>query len=233
MTTTEMRGKVGIYHHRGYRICRYTQRHIPTWKCWYIGKYINLHLPRSFVWTAFEQLHLLREYIDHLMYRRTDEAARIEKRGFVTEQEFQEYDRSHPMVNINIARLICILRGEEILELPSDAVVSIRKSKRHATSFHAWLASEEVDRLLKEAQTASELPLEAPEPERVPEIPVSTQKLGDHIEQVTVVAAQPPYFVRRLLDYDKVVWAGTSYSAKGPWKVYDEVESLEYQGMRA
>ena len=73
---------------------------------------------------------------------------------------------------------------------------------------------------------SDERPVSAP-PVPVSETDVSSIPHKTHTETVSLITgnAQVPYFVRRLIRDQHLLWCGTSYDASGPWSEYQRDQS--------
>ena len=182
-----------------------------------------------------------------------------------------------PFVNINAQRLIAMLRGEEILEVPIDARIRFVPPKGRYTSndVDAEILGKELTeeyfkalqrtvgaygpivcvKMPDEKETVEKFgfrlndeymhtgcnlaiargtpcqdedePAPVAQPVPVSETPVSDVNHGTYTETVSLITGneQVPYFVRRLIRDQYLLWCGTSYDAKGPWAEYSRDQS--------
>lgn len=257
--------------HRGY-MCFLKQR-MRQIRCIYKVNNCNLWMPREFIWQNSSKVDCNR-YMDLLARKQIADAKAIEDKGLVADAI---YDTSagvdRPFVNIHPARLLAMLRGEEVLDIPVDARIRFKPNNNHYTvnDVDAAMFSKEItDEYLRKLRqmvgegrpiiavnTPDEKKLlakygfrlvdskmhsganldiagaesgitnedtlgvfQAPAP--INETAVSTVEHDTHTETVSLITGndQTPYFVRRLLREQYLLWSGTSYEANGPWTEY-------------
>lgn len=224
----------GVFHYKGFGICTNKQGGVERMTCTYGLKYVNLFLPRSFTWLLPHDTGALRQYIDALVFKDVDTAAAAEAKGHAVDMVYAEPDTNVPIIQLVPERIISILRGEEPFEVAENAQIQVRKRKDRS-SFYAWMAGPEAARIVAEARAKAIRPLPvqaAPVPVR--EIEVLTRETDQMLERITVVTEEKPYFIRRLFLGTQLIWAGTSFNAAGPWKVYqEETEILAALGISA
>ena len=266
------------WYHRGY-LCFLKQKD-RTIRCLYKITGCNLWMPREFFWQNTSR-NDCNHYIDLLAQKRIVDAKALEEKGLVTEAI---YDTSGPdpslrqFVTIKPARLLAMLRGEEVLEVPVDARIRFYPEGRHYTAndLDAAMFSDEMNEAYMQAlrrmvgenrpiyvlSTPSERKLldkygfrlvdakmhsganldiareeaglggetgEAfvPAPAPVTETPVTSIPHATYTETVSLITGngQTPYFVKRLLRDQHLLWSGTSYDASGPWTEYHRDQS--------
>lgn len=256
--------------HRGY-ICFMKQRERQI-RCQYRISRCNLWMPREFLWQNTSRGDCC-HYIDLLARKEIAAARAIQEQGLVADIVFEtETADDRPFVTIHPTRLLAMLRGEEVLEVPLDARIRFipDSGKGHYTAndVDAAIFSKEITeeylralrRLIGEGRPVMVLPMieeqatlekygfrltdaklhsgfnldiarevngqQANEtsgaPAPVDETSVTTVEHGTHTETVSLITGneQRPYFVRRLLRQQHLLWSGTSYHADGPWTEY-------------
>jgi hypothetical protein len=247
-------------------------------RCRYTLKLCNLWIPREFYWENTSRSDC-NHYIDLLAQKKLLDAQVFEKQKLATEHVYERGpEAERPFVNVNAQRLIAVLRGEELLEVPVDARLRFIPKKGRYTSndidaemlgdelteeyfkairrmvgegvpvFCAQMPSEK-DMLEKYGyrltddvmhsgfnlaiargtpcrDNSDERPVSAP-PVPVSETDVSSIHHKTHTETVSLITgnAQVPYFVRRLIRDQHLLWCGTSYDASGPWSEYQRDQS--------
>jgi len=255
--------------HRGF-MCFLKQRERQI-RCIYKVNGCNLWIPRDFMWQNSSKVDC-NHYMDLLCQKRIADAKAIEDQGLVKDAVYDTaVSEDRPFVNIHPARLLAMLRGEEVLEIPVDARIRFKPNNNHYTvnDIDAAIFSKELTeeyvrclrRMVGEGRPviATTMPDEkkllekygfrlidakmhsganldiardeygetavvqtpgAPAP--IDETPVSIEQLDTHTETVTLITGngQRPYFVRRLLRHQHVLWSGTSYQPDGPWTEY-------------
>ena len=258
--------------HRGFR-CFSKQRDRRI-RCLYALKLCNLWIPREFYWENTSRADC-NHYIDLLAQKKLLEAQVFEKQKLATEHTYErgpEGDR--PFVNINAQRLVAMLRGEEVLEVPIDARLRFVPKMRRYTSndVDAEMLGDELTeeyvrslrrmvgegvpifctQLPEEKELLSKYGFrltddimhsgfnlaaargtsvrgdgELPSPPTQQPVPVSETDVSKvvhkaYIETVSLITGndQVPYFVRRLIRDQYLLWCGTSYEASGPWSEY-------------
>ena len=265
--------------YRGY-MCFMKQRERQI-RCIYKIPQCNLWMPREFFWQNSSKNDCC-HYIDLLARKRIADAKTIEESGMAKELV---YDNStpnpedRPFVNIHPVRLLAMLRGEEVLEVPIDARIRFKpaggKGSYTSNDVDAAIFGDELTeeylrtirrfvgegrpiiasampsekvllekygfRLIDEKMhsganldiardelnipaTGVEMPVS---PAPVAETPVSSIAHPSHTETVSLITGnnQRPYFVRRLLRQQHLLWSGTSYQADGPWTEYHRDQS--------
>lgn len=233
-------------------------------------------MPREFYYQNTSRFDC-NNYIDMLAQKRIADAKACEDKGLVTDLVYEPgaADSSdRPFVNVTPERLLALLRGEEVLEVPIDARIRFKPLHNRYTSNDVDAAifandlTEEYYKVLKKrvgegmpivaVHTPEELELlekygfrlidskmhsasnldiaceslgitanqqavhtNAP-PAPIDEIEISSEAHRTHTETVTLIAGQGrnPYFVRRLLRDQYLLWSGTSFTANGPWTEY-------------
>jgi hypothetical protein len=263
--------------HRGF-ICYLKQRERRI-RCQYKLVNCNLWIPREFFWENTSKADCC-HYIDLLAAKRLNEAREFDDRKLATEHVYERGDGAdRPFVNVSAQRLVAMLRGEEILEVPLDARIRfvLPNGKYTANDIDAAILGPElmeeyikglrrlvgegvpimVAQMPKEKELlekygarltddvmhsgfnlaiarggmpqhevpAGEVPPAAPAP--VQETEVRKTEHGTHTETVSLITGndQVPYFVRRLIRDQHLLWCGTSYDAAGPWSEYQRDES--------
>lgn len=257
--------------HRGY-MCFLKQR-MRQIRCIYKIANCNLWMPREFIWQNSSKMDC-NHYIDLLARKQIADAKAIEDQGLVSDSIYDtsvEPDRK--FVVLHPARLLAILRGEEVLEIPLDARIRFQPQNRHYTvnDVDAAIFDKEVteayiqrirqmvgegkpiiavttedDKKLlakygfrlvdSKMHSGANLDIARAEmgmtnentgevfqaPAPVNETSVSVVEHGTHTETVSLITGnnQTPYFVRRLLREQYLLWSGTSYEANGPWTEY-------------
>ena len=256
--------------HRGY-MCFLKQRQRQC-RCIYKVNGCNLWMPREFIWQNSSKVDC-NHYIDLLAQKRIADAKAIEDKGLVADATYDtSVSPERPFVNVHPGRLLAMLRGEEVLEIPVDARIRFKPNNNHYTVNDVDAAifgeelTEEYLRFLRKVigegrpviavSTPSEKTLlekygfrlvdskmhsganldiareesgvdvshddmqAAPAP--VNETSVTSTDHGTHTETVSLITgnSQQPYFVRRLLRGQHLLWSGTSYDASGPWTEY-------------
>jgi hypothetical protein len=228
----------------------------------------NLWIPREFYWENTSKADC-NHYIDLLNQKKLLEAKVFEEKKLATEHIYERGDFvDKPFVKVNATRLIAILRGEELLEIPLDSRIRFIPERGRYTNndLDAALFSEGVteeyfkalrkavgegkpvvccnmpdDKLLLEKygfrlsdaaahtgcnlfvkkDTDGEVVLDDVEqaPAPVSETVVKSEDMDTHTETVSLITgnAQVPYFVRRLIRDQHLLWCGTSYQPDGPW----------------
>lgn len=229
-------------------------------------------MPRDFSWQNTSRLDCS-HYIDLLAKKCIADAKALEDKGFVTDiiYETEALGENRPHVTIMPERLMAMLRGEEVLEVPVDAVIRFGNSSKkfNLNYVEAALFSKEVTEayfqrlrkmvgegqpivaiatldeksllekygmrlmdakthsgvnldIAREEMGLSETSIQHAAPAPVAEVVVSSIQHDTHTETVTLITAnnQTPYFVRRLLRDQVLLWSGTSYTAEGPWTEY-------------
>lgn len=262
---------------RGY-MCFLKQRERQI-RCIYKVNGCNLWMPREFFWQNSSKVDC-NHYIDLLARKQIADAKAIEYQGLVKDIA---YDTSaspdRPFVNIHPARLLAMLRGEEVLEIPLDARIRFKPNNNHYTvnDVDAAIFSKEMTEeylrtlrrmvgdgrpviavatpeekkllekygfrlvdskmhsganldiareeygLVSPSEETSGIPAPAP----VAETQVASVTHATHTETVSLITGnnQRPYFVKRLLRQQHLLWSGTSYEADGPWTEYHRDQS--------
>lgn len=263
-----------VFFYRGYALyLRWKDQRI---RCVYNMKHCNIWLPREFFWesTSVEDCG---QYIDLLCLKKLIEAKKFEDAKLATEHVYtsESLEKSN-YVNISPVRLMALLRGEEILEIPiTSRIRFVASNKRYTVNdIDAEIFGKEMTEAyfnalshavqngkpiavvsnLSEKITARKygmnlvdhrstsgcnLALNAelvPEgetlqdvssPSPVEETIVSSIEETTHTETVSLITGQGtrPYFVRRLMRGQHLLWCGTSYTATGPWTEYQRDNS--------
>lgn len=268
--------------HRGY-MCFLKQR-LRQIRCIYKVNGCNLWMPREFIWQNSSKVDC-NHYIDLLARKQIADAKAIQDQGLVAEVLFDtSVPDERPFVNIHPGRLLAMLRGEEVLEIPVDARIRFKPNHNHYTVNDVDAAifdkelTEEYLRFLRrtmgdgrpimvlagqdeeamlekygfrlvdskmhsganldiarEAMGMDESVEMTPAPAPVNETSVSSVDHGNHTETVSLITGndQTPYFVRRLLREQYLLWCGTSYNADGPWTEYSrDASRLTALGIR-
>lgn len=261
--------------HRGY-MCFLKQRERQC-RCIYKINGCNLWMPREFFWQNSSKMDC-NHYIDLLARKQIADAKALEDKGLVKDAVYDtSVSPDRPFVNIHPARLLAMLRGEEVLEIPVDARIRFKPNNNHytvndvdAAIFGKELTEEYIKALrrmvgegrpvmavttpeekallekygfrlvdskmhsganLDIARDEYDLPaagVEMPDsPAPVSETSVSSIPHPSHTETVSLITGnnQRPYFVRRLLRQQHLLWSGTSYQADGPWTEYHRDQS--------
>ena len=253
--------------HRGF-MCYLKQRERRV-RCQYKLTGCNLWIPREFFWENTSKADCC-HYIDLLAAKRLNEAREYDERKLATEHIYDKGSSGdRPFVNVSAQRLIAMLRGEEILEVPIDARIRFAQANGRYTSNDidaAILGPELLEEYLKSIRRmvgdgvpilCVQMPEEkelmekygarltdsvmhsgfnlaiargetpqgepvAPAPPPVQETEVRSAEHGTHTETVSLITGndQVPYFVRRLIRDQHLLWCGTSYDASGPWSEY-------------
>lgn len=272
----------GTWFHRGY-MCYLKQRE-RLCRCRYMVRSCNLWMPRDFVWQNSSQADC-NHYIDLLARKQIADAKAIEDKGLVKDLIYDNaVAEDRPFVNVHPARLLAMLRGEEVLEVPLDARIRFVMGHKHysvndvdAAIFTKEMTEEyirSVRRMVGEGRPIMvmsgpeeneilerygfrlvdskmhsganlDIAREAmgidasvemtPAPAPVNETSVSSVDHGSHTETVSLITGndQTPYFVRRLLREQYLLWCGTSYNADGPWTEYSrDASRLTALGIR-
>jgi hypothetical protein len=255
--------------HRGF-MCFLKQR-LRQIRCIYKVNGCNLWIPREFVWQNSSKADC-NHYMDLLCRKQIADAKAIEDQGLVKDAIYDPgISEDRPFVNISPMRLLAMMRGEEVLEIPVDARIRFRPNNNHytvndidAAIFSKELTEEYLRSLrrvvgegrpiiavntpeekallekygmrLVDAKMHSGANLDiareeygepittqtpgAPAP--VTETEVSAKQFDTHTETVSLITgnSQLPYFVKRLLRHQHLLWSGTSYQANGPWTEY-------------
>lgn len=262
--------------HRGY-ICHLKQRNRQI-RCIYLIKQCNLWMPREFIWENTSRGDC-NHYIDLLAQKKLIDAQVFEKQKLAVDHIYERGSADdRPFVNINAQRLIAMLRGEELLEVPIDARIRFvpPKGRYTANDVDAEILGKELteeyirsirrmvgdgvpilcaqmpdEKALMEkygARLTDEVmhsgfnlalargtpsrdenettPVAAP-PAPVSETTVSETHHDTYTETVSLITGneQVPYFVRRLIRDQHLLWCGTSYDATGPWSEYQRDQS--------
>lgn len=230
-------------------------------------------MPREFFWQNTSRADCL-HYIDLLAQKRIADAKAIEDSGLVSDATY-ETETAGPdrnFVTVNPERLLAMLRGEEVLEVPIDSRIRFHPGKKRYTSndldaaifddavtdaYYTRIRKmvgegrpifvvsmpdekhtlEKYGHRLVDAKMHSGMNLDvaceeagvgedtiqipvAPAP--VAEVVVASIQHGTHMETVTLITGnnQTPYFVRRLLRDQLLLWSGTAFKAEGPWTEY-------------
>jgi hypothetical protein len=273
------RGPTGrTWMHRGY-MCFLKQRNRQI-RCIYQIKQCNLWMPREFLWENTSRGDC-NHYIDLLAQKRLIEAKVFEEQKLAIEHIYERgTGEDRPFVNINAQRLIAMLRGEELLEVPIDARIrfvppkgrytandidaeilgdvlteeyirSIRRMVGDGVPILCAQMPEEKDLLEKygvrltdavmhsgfnlamargtdyRGEQGEEAAQQAAPPAPVSETEVSNTSHTTHTETVSLITGneQVPYFVKRLIRDQHLLWCGTSYDASGPWSEYHRDQS--------
>jgi len=260
--------------HRGFN-CYLKQRERRI-RCQYRLVNCNLWIPREFFWENTSKADCC-HYIDLLAAKRLNEAREFDDRKLATEHTYERGDGAdRPFVTVSAQRLIAMMRGEEVLEVPLDARIrfALPNGKYTANDIDAAILGPElmeeyiksIRRLVGEgvpimvAQMPEEKELmdkygarltdtvmhsgfnlaiarggfpqhEVPAPDvaaaaaapaPVQETEVRKAEYGTHTETVSLITCsnQVPYFVKRLIRDQHLLWCGTSYDASGPWSEY-------------
>ncbi len=125
------RGQTWFY--RGYMCFRKQQDR--AIRCMYKIQGCNLWMPREFAWQNTSQQDCM-HYIDLLAAKKLIEAKEIEKSGLVIDTLFDNLSPSpadRPFVTVTATRLLAMLRGEEVLEIPIDAKIRFKPDAKHYT----------------------------------------------------------------------------------------------------
>lgn len=230
-------------------------------------------MPREFIWQNTAAADC-RHYIDLLCQKRLHDAKVLEDRLLVSDITYDPgiADQStRPYVTVNPTRLVALLRGEEILEIPLDARIRFKPDARHYVSndvdaaiFHPDITEaylQNIRRMIgegipiyaigmpdekellekygfrlidtkmhsgsnldiaREAYGPTETITSQAAPAPVSETEVSTSEQETHTETVSLITGNgsTPYFVKRLLRDQHLLWSGTSYHPSGPWTSY-------------
>lgn len=251
----------------------YLKQRVRQIRCMYLISRCNLWMPREFIWQNTSKVDC-NSYIDLLARKQLADAKVIENNGLVADQIMDhsaEPDR--PFVTVTPARLLAMLRGEEVLEVPMDARIRFKPTQAHYTlndldaAIFGKELTEEYVRTLRRmvGEGRPIIAISTPEekkilekygyrlvdskmhsganldiaredmglandntgevfqaPAPVNETSVSVVEHGTHTETVSLITGnnQTPYFVRRLLREQYLLWSGTSYEANGPWTEY-------------
>lgn len=111
------------WYHRGYQ-CLLKQRERRI-RCIYQIKRCNLWMPREFYWENTSKADC-NHYIDLLARKQLADAQTFDEKKIATEHIYERGDSTtRPFVNVNAQRLIALLRGEEVLEVPIDARIRV------------------------------------------------------------------------------------------------------------
>jgi hypothetical protein len=261
--------------HRGF-LCLLKQRERRIRCCYKLAR-CNLWIPREFYWENTSRSDC-NHYIDMLCAKKLIDAKVFEEQKLAVDHTYERGSgEDRPFVTINAQRLIAMLRGEEILEVPVDARIRFVPPKGRYTSndVDAEILGKElteeyfraVQRSVGEGRpiicinmpdeketvekfgfrlndeymhTGCNLAIARGTPSRdenepVPEAPpvpvsetsVSEVNHGTYTETVSLITGneQVPYFVKRLIRDQHLLWCGTSYEAKGPWAEYTRDQS--------
>lgn len=254
--------------HRGF-MCFLKQR-VRQIRCIYKVNGCNLWIPREFIWQNSSRVDC-NHYMDLLCQKRIAEAKAIEEQGLVKDAVYDPgASEDRPFVNIPPVRLLAMLRGEEVLEIPVDARIRFKPHTNHYTvnDIDAAIFSKELTeeylrslrRLVGEGRPiiavntpeektllakygfrliddkmhsganldiareeyGADISQTSPAPAPIDETPVSIVQFNTHTETVTLITGnnQRPYFVKRLLRNQHLLWSGTSFQADGPWTEY-------------
>jgi hypothetical protein len=262
--------------HRGF-MCYLKQRERRI-RCQYKLTGCNLWIPREFFWENTSKADCC-HYIDLLAAKRLNEAREFDERKLAIEHVYDKgTGDDRPFVNVSAQRLIAMMRGEEVLEVPLDARIrfSLPGGKYTANDIDAAILGPElmeeyvksIRRMVGEGvpilcvKTPAEKELmekygarltdsvmhsgfnlaiarggnlgevsdvgpSAPAPAPVQETEVRENDHGTHTETVSLITGndQVPYFVRRLIRGQHLLWCGTSYDAAGPWSEHQRDEA--------
>lgn len=261
--------------HRGF-LCLIKQRERRI-RCCYKLLRCNLWIPREFYWENTSRSDC-NHYIDMLCAKKLIDAKVFEEQKLAVDHTYERgSSEDRPFVNINAQRLIAMLRGEEVLEVPIDARIRFVPQRGRYTSNDVDAEilgkelTEEYFRALQrtvgahgpivclkmpdEKETVEKFgfrlsdeymhtgcnlaiargtpsrdenePAPAPSPAPVSETSVSDVDHGAYTETVSLITGneQVPYFVKRLIRDQHLLWCGTSYEAKGPWSEHTRDQS--------
>jgi hypothetical protein len=263
--------------HRGF-MCYLKQRERKI-RCIYQIRTCNLWVPREFIWENTSKSDC-NHYIDLLAQKKLIDAQAFERQKLATEHVYERgTGEDKKFVNINAQRLIAMLRGEEVLEVPIDARIRFvpPKGRYTANEIDAEMLSKElteeyiksVRRMVGDGvpiicvqmpdekklmdtyglrpsddvlhsgfnlaiargggslESSSDEEPQAPAPPPVQETEVRNSEHVTHTETVSLITGndQVPYFVRRLIRDQHLLWCGTSYDAAGPWSEYQRDEA--------
>jgi hypothetical protein len=234
-------------------------------------------MPREFIWENTSRGDC-NHYIDLLAQKKLIDAQVFEKQKLAVDHVYERGSADdRPFVNINAQRLIAMLRGEELLEVPIDARIRFvpPKGRYTANDVDAEILGKELtEEYIKSirrmvGEGAPILCVQMPDEKALmekygarltdevmhsgfnlalargtpcrdedepvptaPPVPVSETTVSEvdhetYTETVSLITAneQVPYFVKRLIRDQYLLWCGTSYDAKGPWAEYSRDQS--------
>jgi hypothetical protein len=271
-TTPQNAKSKRVFFYRGYALyLRWKDQRI---RCVYTMKHCNIWLPREFFWES-NSVEDCSQYIDLLCLKKLIEAKKFDDAKLATEHVYasERLEKSN-YVNISPVRLMALLRGEEILDIPiTSRIRFVVSNKRYTVNdidaeifgkdltdayFNALTNAVQNGRPvavvsnLTEKNTARKYGLNlvdhrstsgcnislnaelAPEsqevsysPSPVEETLVKSEEHSTHTETVSLITGQNarPYFVKRLMRGQHLLWCGTSYTATGPWTEYQRDDS--------
>lgn len=98
------------------------QKNKGTVVCTLSLKGVNYWMPRKFVWTDKEDLTSLHQYIDALHAKNKAVSSVYEDRGMAVEHEYEPAPEVE-MIRVDPVKLMAVLRGEYVLEIPYAAKV--------------------------------------------------------------------------------------------------------------
>lgn len=98
------------------------QKNKGTVVCTLSLKGVNFWMPRKFVWTDKDDLTSLHQYIDALHSKNKAISSVYEDRGMAVEHEYEPVPDVE-MIRIDPVKLMAILRGEYVLDIPYSAKV--------------------------------------------------------------------------------------------------------------
>lgn len=262
--------------HRGY-MCFLKQRERQC-RCIYKVNNCNLWMPREFLWQNSSKMDC-NHYIDLLVRKQIADAKVLEDQGLVKDAVYDTNNLpDRPFVNVHPVRLLAMLRGEEVLEIPMDARIRFKPHHNHytvndvdAAIFGKELTEEYIRSLRRivgegrpiiavntpeekellakygfrlvdsKMHSGANLDIAREEcggtlaspvetsaaPAPVNETPVTAEDFGSYTQTVSLITGngQRPYFVKRLIRQQHLLWCGTSYSANGPWTEYHRDQS--------
>jgi len=123
----------GMTLHRGYRIHNASKKATYN-RVVYLLKHANFHCPIRFLWHDAGNMVELHKYIDSLVFRDTLTSSKYEEKGIATDHEYRDYNGEAPLITLSPHRLIAILRGEDVLEVPADATIRLHSSSEKGVS---------------------------------------------------------------------------------------------------
>lgn len=236
------------------------QRTSTKWVCRYQIKNTNFWLPRSFVWTLWDDPDTLKIYIDALVTGNKTVSALWEQKGAAVDHEW-EAEPANGVVRLDHVMLAAFLRGEFVLEVPAHGRVILSGKGQQMASYmpqevqagliadegplhdmylqrlqHLVGAGRPIIALEKEkfqsgaakiqayhpgASIAVAPPAEQGVPSVAEENPETEVARFEHEGYLETIFSRGEYFVRRLNALDHTpFWAGSSYSAHGPWEQF-------------
>jgi len=216
---------------------------------WYAAnrlRHLAYGFPRSFVWKDKDDKEGLRSYVELIAAGRKTEAALIEGSGAVTEIEYDP-EQLTGCITVDADAFFSTLALTGYVKIPLVERVRFTLNGRAITAAEyltilgeysgkpdwfnpngaRWATPDEVEELQPHSAMYTDERLgqaELPAPEEPPrETEISRTSYDRHFEMITLVepSSGKPYFVRRVANlHGTVIWSGSAFSPKGPWKEY-------------